>query len=83
MVLCRELAAELALSLPCVELGSYHAREKLLCLDERYLNVAVRVAVEAELACNVSWERLENSEVLLSDRTLNECNLLLSISELA
>ena len=77
------MTVELALFLPSLELSSYHAREKLLSLDERYLNVAVRVAVEAELTSYVLRKRLENSEVVLSDIVLNEVDLLLFVCKLA
>ena len=81
-MLSRELTYILTLLLPSSQLLSYHAREQLLCLNERNLNVSVRVTVEAKLTSYICWQRLQYSEVVLSDGTLNECNLLLSTCKL-
>ena len=49
MVLSSELAYILAFFLPGSQLGSNHFRKQFLSFDQRYLYVAVRIAVECQL----------------------------------
>ena len=76
MVLGGELAVVLALCLPGCQLGGYHCRKKLLGLDEGNLDIAVRVAVEAELALDILRKGFKNSKILRSDVALHESYLL-------
>ena len=74
-MLCAELADILAFLLPLCELLAYHFGEKLLGLDEGYLDVAVRVAVEGELAGDVCGEGVEDCKILCAEVSLDIVDL--------
>ena len=63
MVLSGKLSVEPSLCSPCGELGVDHLGDELLGLDERNLNVAVRVTVERELSGYAFGQRFEGSTV--------------------
>jgi len=76
VVLGSELAGVDTVSLPVGELLGNHLGEQLLGLDERYLYVAVWVALESELTADREWEGLEESSVLVREVSEHVVNLL-------
>ena len=66
------LGAELRGAASLLELLGHHAAEQLLGLDERHLNVSVRVAIQTELACHILGQALQNGEIVLRDALLHD-----------
>ena len=63
MVLCGELADELAFLLHLIKLLADHLGEELLGLDEGHLDIAVRVAVQRKLAGDTGGQGIEGGEI--------------------
>ena len=64
VMLSLELANKATLVFHLLELLSNHLAEQFLGLDERQLHVAVRIAVESELASHSGWQGLKALLVL-------------------
>ena len=61
-----ELAGVLAVFLHLRKLLAHHLAEQFLGFDERHLHIAVRVAVQRELACHALRQALEGGGVILA-----------------
>ena len=79
MMNCSKLSIIFAFLCPLSKQVSDHLGKEFLCLNERNLNVSVRVAVKRELACNTRRQSPKGGCVICAQVRKNVSTLLLDI----